>query len=179
MQPCPCVRASLNRGVLQVRACRTPSLPGTGRGDRPQGGGRGCGPIHLSLHGDPPCRALAIPCIGDPNSTIGIGTQTNAHGDPYLLVRPTRVGDLNLDGVVTISDLIDLAANFGSTSATWQEGDLNYDNEVSISDFIDAAANFGASYTADSVVGTATPVPEPFAVTLLLLPVAAIRRKRR
>ena len=39
MQPCPCVRASLNRSVLHVRTCRTPSLPGTGKGDREAVGG--------------------------------------------------------------------------------------------------------------------------------------------
>ena len=27
--------------------------------------------------------------------------------------------------------------------ATWSEGDLNYDNAITISDFIDLAANFG------------------------------------
>ncbi|HEV8605640.1 MAG TPA: hypothetical protein VGQ99_09755 [Tepidisphaeraceae bacterium] len=84
-----------------------------------------------------------------PNSGIGIAKLSDLHGDTYLLIRPTRIGDLNLDGVVTISDFIDLSSNFGSSgpNITWQEGDLNYDNAVTISDFIDLSANFGASYS--------------------------------
>ncbi|HEV8291420.1 MAG TPA: hypothetical protein VGP94_05835, partial [Tepidisphaeraceae bacterium] len=38
-----------------------------------------------------------------PNSKLGIARLTDAHGDPYILIRPTRIGDLNLDGQVTIS----------------------------------------------------------------------------
>jgi autotransporter-associated beta strand protein len=77
---------------------------------------------------------------------LGIAQLTDAYGDSYLLMRPTRTGDLNLDGVVSISDFIDLASNFGASNATWQEGDLNYDGQVSISDFIDLASNFNGSY---------------------------------
>jgi hypothetical protein len=54
-------------------------------------------------------------------------------------------GDLNRDRQVSISDFIDLAANFGSTSAIWTQGDLNYDGQVTISDFIDFASNYGAT----------------------------------
>jgi len=72
----------------------------------------------------------------------------------HIMIRPTRVGDLNLDGQVTISDFIDLASNFNTIgTATWQEGDLNYDHNVTISDFIDLASNFNGSY-----VGGAGPV---------------------
>jgi len=66
----------------------------------------------------------------------------------HILIRPTKPGDLNLDGNVTISDFIDLASNFNTVgTATWQEGDLNYDHNVTVSDFIDFAANFNSSYT--------------------------------
>jgi len=81
-----------------------------------------------------------------PGSAIGV-----AIVDDHVLVRSTRIGDLNLDGIVTISDFIDLASNFGLTgTATWQEGDLNYDGSVTISDFIDLASNFNTSYAGDS-----------------------------
>jgi hypothetical protein len=71
-----------------------------------------------------------------------------------VLVRYTRIGDLNLDGTVTISDFIDLASHFNIIGdATWQMGDVNYDGSVTISDFIDLAANFN-----QSVSGVAMPI---------------------
>src|SRR5207245_11729559 len=48
-------------------------------------------------------------------AAIGIAKLTDAHGDAFVLIRPTRVGDLNLDGAVTISDFIDLASDRKST----------------------------------------------------------------
>jgi hypothetical protein len=73
-------------------------------------------------------------------NAIGIAQLGNS-----IIIRPTRIGDLNLDGTVTISDFIDLSSNF-NTGATWQEGTLNYDQNVTISDFIDLASNFNSSY---------------------------------
>jgi len=119
----------------------------------------------------------------------------------HIMIRPTRVGDLNLDGVVTISDFIDLASNFNTLgTATWQEGDLNYDHNVTISDFIDLASNFNGSYvggagavSADdlqtlsafassvgvdpSVIGSA--VPEPGTMGLLAIGAMGLMSGRR
>jgi T5SS/PEP-CTERM-associated repeat protein len=112
-----------------------------------------------------------------PNSRLGLARLADAHGDSSFLIRPTRIGDLNLDGAVTISDFIDLSSNFNASgpNITWQEGDLNYDNQITISDFIDLAANFGASYA-----GAILPIPEPSThpQLLLLTTLAASRRVR-
>ena len=83
-------------------------------------------------------------------SKIGLAQVADAHGEQNIFIRPAKVGDLNLDGQVTISDFIDLASNFNSSGKTWQEGDLNYDGAVTISDFIDLASNFGSSYSGAS-----------------------------
>jgi autotransporter-associated beta strand protein len=118
-----------------------------------------------------------------PSSAIGV----TIVGD-HVQVRPTRIGDLNLDGVVSISDFIDLAANFNA-AGTWQEGDLNGDMVVSISDFIDLASNFNTSYVGEvwpispedrAVLNSfaAANVPEP-GVMLLAIGVAAALGKRR
>ena len=82
------------------------------------------------------------------SSAIGVAQIADAHGDSMVMARATKLGDLNLDGVVTISDFIDLASHFNGAGG-WQEGDLNYDGSVTISDFIDLASNFNTSYTGE------------------------------
>jgi hypothetical protein len=131
---------------------------------------------------------------GHPSSAIGVARLPDAHGDDHILVRLTRIGDLNLDGAVTISDFIDLASHFNSSGATWQDGDLNYDGQVTISDFIDLASNFGATYSgavlplnpADAQLlsdfasshGASVPEPSLLALTTPLLLLPARRRRR-
>src|SRR5258706_4971241 len=124
-----------------------------------------------------------------PGSAVGIAASSSG----YILIRPTRIGDINLDGTVTISDFIDLSSNFGRTGVTWQEGDLNYDGSVTISDFIDLASNFGATYAGDAIPISAADqlainsfaashgiaVPEPSSIPLLLLVSLATLRPRR
>jgi len=115
------------------------------------------------------------------------------HGEQNIFIRPTKVGDLNLDGVVTISDFIDLASNFNGTNKTWQEGDLNYDGAVTISDFIDLASNFNSSYAGETFPISAADaktlsdfasahgvaVPEPATGLLLLNSAVLVSRRRR
>jgi hypothetical protein len=127
------------------------------------------------------------------SSAIGIAKLTDAHGDDYVLIRPTRIGDLNLDGAVTISDFIDLASHFNA-AGDWQAGDLNGDGVVTISDFIDLASNFNTSYagaalpisTADQLALNAfarahgvSLVPEPGSLAIFFAGVCLLRRRRR
>jgi T5SS/PEP-CTERM-associated repeat protein len=135
-----------------------------------------------------------------PGAPFRLGSMSNAgtiygtfqgisglNGDE-VLIRYTRIGDLNLDGTVSISDFIDLASNFNHIGgATWQMGDVNYDGSVTISDFIDLASNFGQSVSGEAVVVSdagaavlaafgsengASAVPDP--ACLLILPAVAI-----
>ncbi len=85
-----------------------------------------------------------------PNSRIGMARVLDLHGDEHFLIRPTRIGDLNLDGAVTIADFITLSSNFGRTDAIWGEGDLNYDRAVTIADFVELAENFNTTYSGQS-----------------------------
>jgi hypothetical protein len=124
-----------------------------------------------------------------PGARIGMAIVNDAHGDANVLIRPTRVGDLNLDGMVTISDFIDLASHFNEVGQmTWQEGDVNYDNSVTISDFIDLAANFNTSYgpvviSADDGMiedsGHSATVPEPGMLSLLISAFCLKRIRKR
>ncbi|HEV8291175.1 MAG TPA: PEP-CTERM sorting domain-containing protein, partial [Tepidisphaeraceae bacterium] len=64
---------------------------------------------------------------------------------------------------------------------TWQEGDLNYDGSVTISDFVDLAANFNSSYGPVVVSPgdvQRTSVPEPTTAGLLIASVAFGMRRR-
>jgi hypothetical protein len=121
------------------------------------------------------------------SSGIGIAKLSN-----QILIRPTRIGDLNLDGSVTISDFIDLASHFNQLgTATWQEGDLNYDRNVTIADFIDLASNFNTSYTGEAWAisdaeakaladfGEAHGVPEPGMMALITAALGWLGKRRR
>jgi hypothetical protein len=125
-----------------------------------------------------------------PGSALGVARVVDGHGDFVVLIRPTKVGDLNLDGQVTISDFITLAANYGlEDTATWDLGDVNYDHDVTISDFIDLAANFNTSYAGEVFPIDAAEqkmlsefyaanVPEPSGAFLLVLGFALLGRRR-
>jgi len=127
-----------------------------------------------------------------PGSAIGVAKLTDVHGDDYILVRATRIGDLNMDGIVSISDFIDLASNFNA-AGDWQQGDLNGDGVVSISDFIDLASNFNSSYSGASwpmsttesaalaqfASSIGTSVPEPGAAFGVMVIAHAMTRRRR
>src|SRR6185503_15437912 len=138
-----------------------------------------------------------------PGNPFRLGSMSNAgtiyssfqgisglNGDE-VLIRYTRIGDLNLDGTVTISDFIDLASNFNHIGgSTWQMGDVNYDGSVTISDFIDLASNFNQSVSGDALPISssdaamlssfaAANVPEPGASPLLLCGALWLRRRIR
>jgi len=127
-----------------------------------------------------------------PNSGLGLAIVADAHGEKSLFMRPTRLGDLNLDGTVSIADFLDLASHFNGPG-TWQEGDLNGDFAVTIADFLDLSSNFGSSYSGDAVpISPAdamvladfaashggSSVPEP-ALISLLVPALLLGRRRR
>lgn len=84
-----------------------------------------------------------------PGSRLAVIKSPDLHNDQHLLIRPAAIGDLNLDGSVSIADFISLASNFGASGVAWGEGDLNYDGSVTIADFIDLASAFGSSYTGE------------------------------
>jgi hypothetical protein len=128
------------------------------------------------------------------NARVGLAIVPDVHGDSHLLIRPTRIGDLNLDGNVTIADFIDLASNFNVTgTATWQEGDVNADGNVTIADFIDLASNFNTSYSgqvfpisaadqqtlASFAASAGVAVPEPASLSLLGVGALLLSSRRR
>lgn len=103
-----------------------------------------------------------------------------------LVVPPSILGDLDLDGFVTPADLDDFIAGWRSTFAvssleSWMAGDLNLDATVNLADvFLMHGALVGAGVP--SPFGAATSVPEPttcvFAVASLLGLVRLGRNRR-
>jgi hypothetical protein len=105
-----------------------------------------------------------------------------------ILVRYTRYGDANIDGIVSLADFNRLASNFGGTNKVWAEGDFNYDGLVNLTDFNRLASNFGLSaagpdVTPDDWAALAAAVPEPASCAVPIGGVAAsaatCRRPRR
>lgn len=121
---------------------------------------------------------------------LGMARRVDLHGDNFILLRPTVIGDLNLDGNVSIADFIDLARHYGQPESTWEQGDINYDGSVTIADFIELAAHFGSSYSGDAIpispddqqllrAFAAANVPEPGSLFLLGVAAAVMGLARR
>ena len=118
--------------------------------------------------------ALGVGEITDtPFSGTFLGQTVDADA---VVVRFTRYGDANLDGVTNIADFSRLAANFNS-AGRWATGDFNYDQQVSIGDFSLLAANF--NLTAIDAPGRPGAVPEPAAMGALALAAAGLLGRRR
>jgi hypothetical protein len=79
-------------------------------------------------------------------------------GGGQTQVRAAGMGDTNLDGVVNVADLANLAGNFGTTSgAAWIDGDFDYNGDVNVADLADLAANFGSGAVQPISQSPATP----------------------
>jgi hypothetical protein len=68
------------------------------------------------------------------------------------------LGDTNCDGVVDVTDLGNLASNYGDASgATWTMGDFSGDGKIDVTDLGDLATNYGSS--ASPAAAAAAPAP--------------------
>ena len=83
--------------------------------------------------------------LGFADAADGVVTGQAANS---VLVKYTRVGDVNLDGTVNFNDLLALAQHYGNTGANWDQGDLNYDGTVNFNDLLALAQNYGQSTSA-------------------------------
>lgn len=115
------------------------------------------------------------------NSAFGIGYADGiapaAAGQ--ILLAYTLYGDANLDGVVNLTDLLDLLNSYGDSGTDWVQGDFNYDGTVNLTDLLLLLNNYGQSDGTQATLGET--VPEPAAGGLLFFALTAIlpRRRRR
>jgi hypothetical protein len=139
------------------------------------------GPGFLTSSGDATSHGLGYGLSGALGITTFMGHPVDT---TTLLIRYTRYGDADLNGVVNLIDFNVLAARFGSSALFWHQGDFNYDEVVNLADFNLLAANFGLSAGPDGVVdpsdwaNLAAAVPEP-ALVPWLLGALPLRRRRR
>jgi hypothetical protein len=94
-----------------------------------------------------------------------------------VLLSYTYFGDANIDGKVNALDFNALASNFGAADQNWIQGDFNYDGTIDSLDFTALSANFNAAAIPAGALGSL--VPEPAALSGVLLGCVALRRSRR
>ena len=112
------------------------------------------------------------------NLSVGVTDQAvDAAGNLSVLVRLTRTGDANLDGITNIGDFSILGTNF-NTSGRWDNGDFNFDGTVGIGDFSLLASNYNQSAPAAGARAGAVPEPAAFGVIGGAMALLAARRRR-
>jgi len=92
-------------------------------------------------------------------------------------VNAVPLGDADEDLRVGFSDLLLLAQNYGSTTATWNTGDFDGDGAVTFSDLLTLAQNYGTD-ASDPPDATAASVPEPLTLSLVALSTPLLTRRR-
>ncbi len=99
------------------------------------------------------------------------GQVTKADADEWVFnAEGTFYGDANLDHAVTLVDLNAIGLNFGQTGG-WAQGDFNGDQLITLVDLNTLGQNFGQSATASAV-------PEPGSLPLVIAVLAVITRRR-
>ncbi len=111
----------------------------------------------------------------DAPSIPGLSLTPTYHATSLTLTATATPGDANLDGSVTLEDLVILAANFDSTvgQRAWRQADFNLDTFVNATDLQLAAPNFQGN--PDTLLSLATSLgvhltqtPEPATAAILL-----------
>ncbi|MFT3785887.1 MAG: choice-of-anchor J domain-containing protein [Tepidisphaeraceae bacterium] len=116
--------------------------------------------------------------------TAGTGGAAYAADDTTLLFAATLRGDFNLDKTVNFSDLLTLAANYGTaSSATWYKGDADSDGAVNFNDLLLLASNYNGSVTGSfagdwSLAQSLAPEPTTLAA-VGLIGITSLKRNRR
>jgi hypothetical protein len=110
------------------------------------------------------------------NGDLPLGAYTEFGGQPVdpttILIRGTRIGDVNLDGVVNDDDVTIVSATYGQTTgATWALGDLTYDGAVNDDDItlLGALYDPSAPPLGGAPAGGVAAVPEPASWLMLTL----------
>jgi len=77
----------------------------------------GCGMVEFFAHGEVICAEICCPdgdCPG-PEDLCGLGTVWDPECQQCICTGPTCYGDINLDGVIQLNDLLDLLGVYGTS----------------------------------------------------------------
>lgn len=108
------------------------------------------------------------------NGSAELFLDTVSHNPAGPLAAAPLPGDFNADGMVDGDDLTVWKEHFGTPSgATAAQGDANGDGAVDGADFLAWQRHFGAGANASNASAATAAVPEPAALTLLALALAA------
>ena len=107
-------------------------------------------------------------------------------GTASIVVKYTWMGDMDLDGKVTVNDYLEflhyLTSPPPAADITWMTGDFNYDGKINVNDYLlligGYTASTGSPPSADDEQITFVPIPEPATLSLLALGTAAVLRRR-
>ena len=118
-------------------------------------------------------------------SALGVNTFSGLSVDSTsALLKLTFAGDTNLDGIVDITDLGNLASHW-QASATWLGGDFDYNNFVDITDLGLLATNWQAGVSINDALaaiglgGASVPEPVTFGLPGTCVAGMIARRRRR
>ncbi len=135
--------------------------------------------------------------FAEASQVLGITGPATAdwHGETVdatsILIKPTRAGDADFDGIVGLNDLLRLANNYGNSGVTWTQGDFDYDGLVGLNDLLILANNYGLAYAAPvpgaspsfaadmQIAFSSVPEPSGLAVIVGMASAALFRRTRR
>jgi hypothetical protein len=112
-------------------------------------------------------------------ATWGGQTISQAAAGSDLLLLPTLIGDVNMDGTVNATDYFALTPNLGKSGQTWGTGSIaggtpNGTGTVNATDYFALTPNLGKSVSGLSPnyevsSGDATATPEPASLVLLAM----------
>jgi hypothetical protein len=80
--------------------------------------------------------------IGYADGSVDVGTAVQSG---QVLIKYAPIGDVDLDGTVNLTDLLDLLNGFAQSGRDWTQGDVNYDGTVNLTDLLDLLNNYGST----------------------------------